>query len=110
MAAKTRRSGIGIRRRAQACREQTPTATTTATTVMYRALRNKLQYCIAYLANGAARPVLTAPSDACYERRLPGGRSSAQVMRTRRPRGVGGGGACMCPQGPSARPGPELSG
>jgi len=41
VAAKTRRSGIGIRRRAQACRERTPTATTTATTVMYRALRNK---------------------------------------------------------------------
>ena len=33
----TRRSGIGIRRRAQACRERTPTATTTAATVMYRA-------------------------------------------------------------------------
>ena len=44
MAAKTRRSGIGIRRRAQACRERTPTATTTATTVMYRALRNKLSH------------------------------------------------------------------
>jgi len=33
----TRRSGIGIRRRAQACRERTPTATTTAATAMYRA-------------------------------------------------------------------------
>jgi WD40 repeat protein len=42
----------------EACRERTPTATTTTTTVMFRALRNKLQYCIAYLASGAARPVL----------------------------------------------------
>ena len=37
----TRRSGIGIRRRTQACGERTPTLTTTATTVTYRALRNK---------------------------------------------------------------------
>ena len=40
-AAMTRRSGIGIRRRTRACRERTPTVTTTATTVTYRALRNK---------------------------------------------------------------------
>ena len=26
--------------------------------LLYRALRNELQYCIAYLASGAARPVL----------------------------------------------------
>jgi len=86
VAAKTRRSGIGIRRRAQACRERTPTATTTATTGMYRVLRNKPMHTSstelhgwAVRGCGANRPLRREPPTHGTEMIAPGGETKSAL-------------------------------